>query len=213
MGWPTDAVPTRSIGETPPTEKLKSGWVFAETPGFLLIISGFAKLQACARASSLMKSWPYDDEVNAGEPAALKRLSADEVRRLREQNPSVPPWKVVVGQGVVGLLVALVAWVITASQSVAWSAAYGALAVVLPSAVFARGLTGRFASLNAATAVLGFFLWEMVKLALTVAMLIAAPNLVVALSWPALLVGLVLTMKVYWVALLFAPRIKQQHVG
>lgn len=143
----------------------------------------------------------------------LKRLSADEVRRLREQNPSVPPWKVVVGQGVVGLLVALVAWVITASQSIAWSAAYGALAVVLPSAVFARGLTGRFASLNAATAVLGFFLWEMVKLALTVAMLVAAPNLVVALSWPALLVGLVLTMKVYWVALLFAPRNKQQHVG
>ena len=82
--------------------------------------------------------------------------------------------------------------------------------VVLPAALFARGLTGRFASLNAATAMFGFFLWEMVKLALTVAMLIAAPNLVVALSWPALLVGLVLTMKVYWVALLFAPRYRQR---
>jgi len=159
-----------------------------------------------------MKSWPYDDEVAAGKPDTFKPLSAEQARRLREQNPSVPPWKVVVGQGVVGILVALVAWVVTASQSVGWSAAYGALAVVLPAAIFARGLTGRFASLNAATAVFGFFLWEMVKLGLTVAMLIAAPNLVV-LSWPALLVGLVLTMKVYWVALLFAPRNKQQHVG
>lgn len=156
---------------------------------------------------------PYDNEVDAGEPESFKPLSADEARRLRERNPSVPPWKVVVGQGVVGVLAALLAWALTSSQSVGWSAAYGALAVVLPAAIFARGLTGRFASLNAATAVFGFFLWEMVKLALTVAMLIAAPSLVVALSWPALLAGLVLTMKVYWVALLFAPRNKQQHVG
>lgn len=160
-----------------------------------------------------MKSMPYDDEVDAGEPESFQPLSAEQARRLREQNPSVPPWKVVVGQGVVGVLVALLAWAFTSSQSVGWSAAYGALAVVLPAAIFARGLTGRFASLNAATAVFGFFLWEMVKLALTVAMLVAAPKLVVALSWPALLVGLVLTMKVVWVALLFAPRNKQQHVG
>jgi ATP synthase protein I len=187
--------------------------VCQEARGFVLIISGFAELQAFVRASYSMKSMPYDDEVDAGEPGTFKRLSADEVRSLRERNPSVPPWKVVVGQAVVGVLVAVAAWALTASQSVGWSAAYGASAVVLPAAIFARGLTGRFASLNAATAVFGFFLWEMVKLALTVAMLIAAPKLVVALSWPALLVGLVLTMKVYWVALLFAPRSKQQHVG
>lgn len=160
-----------------------------------------------------MKSMPCDDDANAGEPETFKPLNAEEARRLRELNPSVPPWKVVVGQAVVGVLVAVVAWALTASQSVGWSAAYGALAVVLPAAIFARGLTGRFASLNAATAVFGFFLWEMVKLALTVAMLVAAPKLVVALSCPALLVGLVLTMKVYWMALLFASRNKQQHVG
>ena len=176
-------------------------------------MKGFAKLQACVRASYSMNSWPYDDEVKAGKPDTFKPLSAEQARRLREQNPSVPPWKVVVGQGVVGILVALAAWGFTGSQNVGWSAAYGALAVVLPAAIFARGLTGRFASLNAGTAVFGFFLWEMVKLVLTVAMLIAAPNLVVALSWPALLAGLVLTMKVYWVALLFAPRNKQRKVG
>ncbi len=160
-----------------------------------------------------MNSWPYDNEADAGEADKFKPLSAEEARRLRERNSSMPPWKIVLGQGVVGILVALIAGLVTASQSVAWSAAYGALAVVLPAAVFARGLTGRFASLNAGSAAVSFLLWEMVKLAMTVAMLIAAPKLVVALSWPALLVGLVLTMKIYWVALVFAPWNKQRKVG
>ncbi|TBM81191.1 ATP synthase subunit I, partial [Mycolicibacterium smegmatis] len=72
--------------------------------------------------------------------------------------------------------------------------------VVVPSAVFARGLTGRFSSLNPGTAVFGFLLWEMVKMALSVAMLIAAPRLITALSWPAMLIGLVVTMKAAWLA-------------
>ncbi|MHB1248286.1 MAG: ATP synthase subunit I, partial [Polaromonas sp.] len=110
------------------------------------------------------------------------------------------------GQGGVGILVALAAWGLTGRPSAGWSAAYGALAVVLPAAIFARGLTGRFSSLNQGTAVFGFFLWEMVKIALTVAMLVAAPRLVVALSWPALLAGLLVTMKVYWVAMVVRPK-------
>ena len=136
----------------------------------------------------------------------FKTLSADEARRLREQNPSVSPWWVVAGQVVVGLVVALAAWGLTGRQNVGWSAGYGALAVVIPAAVFARGLTGRFSSLNAATAAIGFMVWEMVKIALTVTMLVFAPRWVPALSWPALLVGLVLTMKVYWIAMAYVPK-------
>ena len=105
-----------------------------------------------------------------------------------------------------GLVVAVAAWGLTGKQNVGWSAGYGALAVVIPAAIFARGLTGRFASLNAGTAAVGFMLWEMVKIALTVAMLVAAPGLVRDLSWPALLVGLIVAMKVYWVALAFVRR-------
>jgi len=44
--------------------------------------------------------------------------------------------------------------------------------------------------------------WELVKIALTVAMLAAAPRLVPELSWLALLAGMVMTMKAYWIALL-----------
>ncbi|MBI2745386.1 MAG: ATP synthase subunit I [Burkholderiales bacterium] len=133
-------------------------------------------------------------------------LSAQEAQALRERNPSVSPWWVVMAQVVVGAVAALLAWLLTGSPSVAWSLAYGALAVALPAALFARGLSGRLASVNPMTAALGFLVWQMVKLALTMAMLFAAPRLVVALSWPALLVGLVLALKVYWVALRFAPR-------
>lgn len=136
----------------------------------------------------------------------MQPISAEEARRLREQNPPVSPWWVVAGQAAVGLVVALAAWGITGRQNVGWSAGYGALAVVLPAAVFARGLTGRFSSLNAGTAAVGFLMWEMVKLALTFAMMVAAPKLVAGLSWPALLVGLILAMKVYWLALAFKPR-------
>lgn len=136
----------------------------------------------------------------------FKPLTAEEAQRLRDRKPLISPWRVISIQVVGGLLAALVAWGLTGRQNLGWSAGYGALAVVIPAAVFARGLTGRFASLNPGTAVFGFFLWEMVKMALTVAMLIAAPRLISELSWPAMLVGLVVTMKAAWVAVMLAPK-------
>lgn len=152
------------------------------------------------RTTAPPPDWSEDEQ-----PPVVK-LDAEQARRLREQHPPVSPWWVVAGQAVVGLVTALVAWIATGRPSAGWSAGYGALSVMIPAAVFARGLTGRFSSLNAGTAAFGFLVWEMVKIALTVAMLVAAPGLVRELSWPALLVGLVLAMKVYWVALAFAPR-------
>jgi ATP synthase protein I len=149
---------------------------------------------------------PLPEEPEEASP--VQPLSAEQALRVREQNPPLSVWRVVAGQAGVGLAAALLAWGLTGKQNVGWSVAYGALAVLLPAAVFARGLTGRFASLNAGTAAVGFLAWEMVKIALTIAMLMAASRLVVGLSWPALLVGLILAMKVYWFALAFAPRPK-----
>ncbi|MDB5859030.1 MAG: putative synthase, subunit AtpI [Ramlibacter sp.] len=149
---------------------------------------------------------PLPEESEEASP--VQTLTAEQARRVREQNPPVSPWWVVAGQVVVGFVAALAAWALTGKQNVGWSVAYGALAVVIPAAVFARGLTGKFSSLNAGSAAVGFLLWEMVKIALTLAMMAMANRLVAGLSWPALLIGLVLAMKVYWVALAFAPRPK-----
>ena len=138
-----------------------------------------------------------DGDVNGAE--YFKPMTAEEVQRLRLQQPLLSIWRVVLAQTVVGLAVAALTWLFTGRVSAAWSAAYGALAVVVPAALFARGLTSKTSSINTGAAVFGFLLWEMVKIGLTVAMLYAATWLVKDLSWPAMLVGLVFTMKVYWV--------------
>jgi ATP synthase protein I len=149
---------------------------------------------------------PPDFDEEAQDKSPIRPLTADEARRLREQHPPVSPWWVVAGQAGVGVLAALAAWAFTGKQNVGWSAGYGALAVVIPAAIFARGLMSRFSSLNAASAAAGFMVWEMVKIASTIALVAAGPRLVRDLSWPAMLVGLILAMKVYWVALAFKPR-------
>ena len=141
-----------------------------------------------------------EDEEHAG-LEVFGPLTAEQVRQLRQHMPLLSVWRVVGVQAVVGALVALLAWWISGRQAVAVSAGVGAIAVVVPAALFARGLTGRLASANAGAAVFGFFLWEMVKIGLTLAILIAAPHWVKDVSWPAMLVGLVVTMKVYWLAL------------
>ena len=137
---------------------------------------------------------------------AFKPLSREEADKLREASPSLSPWVVLMGQLVTGVLVALAAWALTGKQSAGWSALYGALAVVIPGALFARGLMGKIWSMNPGSAVAGFFLWEMVKIVLTVAMLAAASRVVSSLSWPAMLVGLMVTMKIVWFALMFVNR-------
>lgn len=140
------------------------------------------------------------------EEPPFKQLTAEEARVLREKSPPVSPWRVVGGQVAVGFLVALAAWGLTGKQNVGWSAGYGALAVVVPAAVFARGLTRPVSSSGPTALVARFFMWELVKISLMLAVLAVASRVVPELSWPALLVGVVLTMKVYWVALAFAPR-------
>jgi ATP synthase protein I len=112
---------------------------------------------------------------------------------------------VVAAQAVAGVVCALLAWVITSRSGTAWSALYGAAAIVLPSALLARGMTRRTSS-NPGTAVFGFMFWEMVKVAAAVAMLVAAPRVVPDLSWPALLVAMIVCVKVNWLALLWWRR-------
>jgi len=138
-----------------------------------------------------------DDDPWAG----FKPLDAEQARQWRQAHPVLSPWRVLGWQAAAGLALAAALGLLTGKASIAWSAGYGALAVALPAALFAHGLMGRIASVSAVTAVTGFVLWEIVKIALTVAMLMAAPRLVRGLSWPALLAGLAVALVMYWVAL------------
>ena len=135
----------------------------------------------------------------------FKPLTAEEARQWRFDNPTVSPWWVVVCQLVVGIALVLVSlgW---GGKVVGVSVAYGVLAVVLPAALMVRGLQRQAAVAQSGAAMLGFMVWELVKVVLTVAMLLAAPKLVSPLNWLALVAGFVVTIQVYWVAAWLRPR-------
>lgn len=148
------------------------------------------------------KSASADESDGLAEPD-FKPLSAQEARQWRERHPALSPWRIVLAQLGAGLLAAVLAGVLSGRWPVAWSAAYGALAVALPAALFARGMMRQVGAAGAALT--GFLVWELAKIALTVAMLAVAPRLVPQLSWLALLAGFVVAMKVYWVAVWLHP--------
>ena len=150
----------------------------------------------------------HEWDADESEALVIKPLSAEEAQALRQRQPQISPWRVLVWQALVGVLVALASWGVTRSTTAGWSAAYGALAVIVPGALFARGLLRQRAAVNAGSALAGFFVWEMVKISLTMAMLFAAPRLVMQLNWLALLAGFVVTMKVQWVAIWLHSRRK-----
>lgn len=154
---------------------------------------------------------PQNNPEVSQETEEFRPLTSQEAQLLRQKLPLLSVWRVVGAQVLVGALVAVLAGLVTSRWSAAWSAGYGALAVVVPAALFARGMTSPVTSASVGASVFGFLLWEIVKIGLTLVMLLAAPRVVAEVSWPAMLVGLVLTMKVYWVALgarsLFYPKI------
>ena len=134
----------------------------------------------------------------------FKTLSRQEAQALKAKLPQVSPWRVVAAQAVAGLLCAVITWLLTQRSGAAWSALYGALAVVLPGALLARGMTRGAGSPVAAAA--GFLFWEMLKIGVAIAMLVIAAKVVPGLSWPVLLLTMVVCMKVNWVALLWRAR-------
>lgn len=146
----------------------------------------------------------WSDWTDADE-ATAPPLTAAQARQWRARNPQLPVARALLMQALTGLLVAALAWLLTRRADVAWSAAYGALAGVLPAAVAARGaLRWARPGFPPAAALAGVLLWEGVKLALTVGLLLVAPKVLGVPSWPALLIGLALTIKMYWLGLLWA---------
>ena len=144
--------------------------------------------------------WP-DQEP---EPA-VRPLTREEAQALIARHPQVSIWRLIAIQALSGVLVALVWWVLSSSRAAAVSALYGSAVVVLPNVLMARALLGS----RLGRSVSGLVLWELLKIAVVGAMLASAPRLIAPVSWPALLVAMVLGMKVYVVALLWQGRRKR----
>jgi len=154
-------------------------------------------------STRLYRSAGWDDEQR---DADYHALSAAEAAALREKDPSLSPWRVVAVQAVVGMGVALMAWLLSGAAEVAWSALYGAITAVVPGALMARGTTSGLSRLSPGVSAVSVMLWESVKMGASVALLVMAPRVVQSLSWPALLSGLAICISVYWFALLWRGR-------
>lgn len=147
----------------------------------------------------------FDDE---DEVEDFKPLTAQEASVWRSRFPQVSVWRIVVVQVMAAVVVTLLSWLVTGKASVGWSAGYGALSALVPTALFARALAKQQPDRSGA-AMARIFGWELVKLVLCIAMLVAAPKLVPNLSWLALLVGLIVVMKTYWIAFLVRSGVRK----
>jgi ATP synthase protein I len=135
----------------------------------------------------------------------IKQLTRDEAKALSARQPAFKPFALLIAQAVFGVLVALVWWAFSGSQMAGLSALYGALSVLLPNALMARGVFGG----RVGASVAGFVLWELVKLVAVGSMMAVAPFLIKPLSWPAMLANMLLCMKFVGVALIWQGRTKK----
>lgn len=135
--------------------------------------------------------------------------SAEQAQAWRQTQRTMPLGVLVAAQFGLGTVAALIAYTLFGS-TVAMSVGYGALCAALPSALLARGMRS---ALSRGNPVVGFMVWELVKMALGAAMLIAAPKLLGTVNWFALLIGLILTLKVVFLAALWPSKVATKPVG
>jgi ATP synthase protein I len=138
-------------------------------------------------------------EDEALEPE-FKALTPKEAQVWRLKNPSTSPWRILMVQVVVAILLAAIVGLATDRAEWAWSVAWGGFSVVLPASLFARALSKQMSLGSSNVALVGLYVWELVKVVLTVVLLVVAPEVIHGLNWLALLAGFVGTMKVYWLA-------------
>lgn len=139
--------------------------------------------------------------ADEGSEPDFKPLSAEEAQAWRQNNPQASPWRVLLLQVGVGAVLALLTGLVSGQWHLAASAAWGSVAVVIPAVVFVRALSRQMRRTQPGFALVGLFVWELVKIVLTVALLLVAPKVISDLSWFALVAGFVVTMKVYWLAM------------
>jgi len=155
----------------------------------------------CLQVNDKYKPLADDDAIEE-----LKPLTAQEAAAWRASQAVTSPWRVLWLQALVGAV--LVAFTAIFTSKTAWvvSVAWGVLSVWVPALVFARALARQGRHRGAGSALLGFFVWELVKIVLTVALLLVAPRVVPELSWAAMVAGFVITLKVYWLAMMLNMR-------
>jgi ATP synthase protein I len=158
--------------------------------------------------ANLPATAPVSEDTSAQDEVHVP-WSAEQAQSWRQTQRLMPIHFLVLAQFGIGATVAIIAYVMF-DPTAAMSAGYGALCAALPSALLARGMRSALSQSNPAA---GFMMWELVKMALGAAMLVAAPKILGEVNWFALVIGLILTLKVVFLAALWPSRVTTKPVG
>ena len=153
--------------------------------------------------------WP--DESH--EPEAVKPLTSEQAKVLR-QNLGIVKLevfivKVLVWQSAGATLIGLLAWLLSGSWATAASGFYGAMCAVLPTALVVFVVVRRLSAgvlKQSGDMLLALFVLELIKVATSVLLLAVAPLVLGAPQWVVLVIGFVLTLKIYWLVALLGSR-------
>lgn len=140
-----------------------------------------------------------DTSDPAWEDAFPAPLNAAQAARWRAGHRRISPLAIVACQAILALLGGGILWGVGQDSAAIISWFYGAAAIALPAAGFAA-LVVRQPSLG--VLVLG----ELGKLLVSVVLLALAPWMLGEVAWSMLLLAIVLTVNVYWVAPIWLAR-------
>jgi ATP synthase protein I len=150
-----------------------------------------------------MPAWNDHASEVARDSEGVHRITLTEAEKKRLDAKAVKGlYRAVVAQGLTACAAAIIAWAVAGSAA-GWSALAGAGTYFIPNTLFALRLM--FAFLNGRGAnPITFLLGEMLKLVATVLLLWLLSRVGQGwLSWPAVVWGLVLTLKGYFLLLMF----------
>lgn len=167
--------------------------------------------------ASVAASDQASDWEDGGEQEEYKPLTAQEAQQWRERQPQASPWRVVRGQWILMALAGLVSALLFRQADIVVSVLYGGICIALPTALMAYGLTSSpMAHLLAVVfpqmakvSLAGVLFWEGIKVLLALALMGLAPRLIPNLSWLALVAGLVVVLKAYWLEFWWTSRNKR----
>lgn len=157
----------------------------------------------------------YGDEDTAkADPKPLTRSEVDALRKkLGGMSLQAFSVKVLVWQVLAAVTVFVLIWLVSSNLLVGYSALYGAMCVVLPSALVVRVVSRRSGADRAQRNLLGpvgLLVLETVKVGVTIALLCAAPFVLSSPDWVAVVAGFVVTLKMYWVVAFLGLRQAKQ---
>src|SRR6218665_517358 len=101
------------------------------------------------------------DEATEAEESDFEPLTAQQAQEWREHQAPLSVWRLLAGRALGGRRGALLAGGGMGRAVAGWSAACGALAVVLPAALFARAVLRPKAGVDPRAVLLGFVGWEL----------------------------------------------------